>query len=333
MTKKEVILGIIIILMITTTIADECGGSISIVELPDLYPGDNPSVISYTSIPSSLGSRNWDVWVMCPRGNRVALLYTQLSDDDYTMAVKWPITDNYLNGVYVIHAKITVLNSSNLSEVMCEESITREVSIHTNRTSYNDLDVRLEIFPEYKVWNYYRKRNLTIGDMTIPITVSMSNIPLISNVVTEDINITLTENPTINISPAIPFWTYEDFRNNLKAVEEQEKVIEHLSGEHFKRLNEIQQELGQLSSDRVSSLENKTEELIQERAKLWRERDNAIAGMNQCLATEKQPTVTGNGWDFDFSMPNLWVMYAFGILTTILGFRHYARKKVGERAT
>jgi len=336
MTKKKLILGIfVIMILITTTYADECDDSISVVELPDLYPGNNPSVISYTSIPSSLGVRNWDIWIVDSKNNKVALLQTQLSNNTYTMEVKWQITDNYLNGLHAIHSKITVLNPNNLSQLICEEKTIREVQVHTNRSSYNDMDLRLELLPQYQTWVYSEKRNITIGNMKIPLQVSLTNIPPQSNVIIGNLTINTTKESNITITPDKPIWDYQDLYTLLIMMQQQENINKRLSEDVPNKITDIESLLNEkinlISGEKDNALErerNRTAEIIEDISEYISARDACISERDSCL--DENQRLRNSIDSIDLGRWNFWISCIFGGVVTLLIVIYWAKKKRDE---
>jgi hypothetical protein len=216
----------------------ECDGSLILVDFPaNLYEGNSYPVLASTSISPSLGVRNFDVWLTDPQSNKVVGAGVRLSSSDFTVSGRLLVDSNFLNVAYVIGAKVSVLNESNFSQVLCDKTITQAITVHTNRSSYNQATLSLYLDSKYQSWTANQTLNLTIAGMTFPITVQTQNLPLNTGISVSYLNAS-SANPAINISTAL-CYDYDQMMTCQNGLLEKDQKIRELTESIIPQINLI----------------------------------------------------------------------------------------------
>jgi hypothetical protein len=239
----------------------ECDGSLVLVDFPsDLYEGNSYPVLASTSISPSLGTRNFDVWLTDPQGNKAVMAGVRLIDSDYTVSGRLLVDSSFLQGVYSLKAKVSVLNSSNFTQVLCDKTITQGVTIHTNRSSYNQASLSLYLNNNLQSWTSNQTLNLTFGGMTFPITVQTQNLPLNTGISVSYLNASNSAS-AINISTAL-CYDYDQMmscQNGLLTKDQKirdltESIIPQINLIKTDCLDNINVQLGQCMLDKTDKV-------------------------------------------------------------------------------
>ena len=185
-----------------------CEGHITFLGVKDLIPGDELSVVIDVAIPSSLGVRDLDVWLEDPDNREISVGKLQLSNDTSAIESNLDITDHFLDGGYTIYAKVSVYEHGNITEFVCSEQISTDFNIETDRRSYSGVTLELVIKEEYQTYSYNTTKEISYGEGTFPVILSVKNVPMDIELNIEDFNFTVEEPGEINIDPGTPMYSY-----------------------------------------------------------------------------------------------------------------------------
>jgi hypothetical protein len=304
----------------------ECDGSLILVDFPaNLYEGNSYPVLASTSISPSLGVRNFDIWLSDPQSNKVVVAGVRLSSSDFTVSGRLLVDSNFLNGAYVIGAKVSVLNESNFSQVLCDKTITQAITVHTNRSSYNQATLSLYLDSKYQSWTANQTLNLTIAGMTFPITVQTQNLPLNTGISVSYLNAS-SANPAINISTAL-CYDYDQMMTCQNGLLEKDQKIRELTESIIPQINliktdcldNINVQLGQCMLDKS------------DKANLLN-----LTGNQQVEITVLRQNLTDSNKakeDIRFFNVNGIVNNFTGMVLLVLGLIMFSKKKIKKSAT
>ena len=142
-------------LLLMNSVYADCNGELTIVDIQSSEVGDIVPVLSYTTIFEAGGVRSWDLWITDSEDSTVVLEKKRVDADTYTLAGSLLITDDFINGTYIVHSRIRVLNESDLDTVFCEETTSKEFHIESPRTNWNKQTINLELNPEHMLFTEY----------------------------------------------------------------------------------------------------------------------------------------------------------------------------------
>lgn len=216
----------------------ECEGSLTIVDVPRRDVGDTMNAISYTTIPATLGIRNWDLTVIDPQGNTIALTNTRVDNSTYTITAELDITDEFLKGEYVLKSRITVLNPLDLTQEVCSETATKAFTINTTRTSYSTGTIHLQMLPGYAGYSSSAIKNVSFAGAYIPMNVTIKNIPVETQFDFSMINIT-GGNASVNLTTPGFCWTYDEREKCQNDLLDKDRVIEKYASSVSARIENI----------------------------------------------------------------------------------------------
>jgi len=206
----------LLLLLLASTAWAECDGYIRITEIPDKKVGDILSVLVYTTIDPSIGTRNIDVWIEDPKNNIFAIAKRQLDDGTWTVDGQVTVTDNWLNGRYTLFAGVEVYNTSNMEELVCEERETERFDVESNRTTYTDITLDLDIAREYDTHEVVFCKNATGEEHMSEVCIS-GRMPIGWNITIGDfIPQSVSENISnlsLLITPSTGFFSYNVMRH------------------------------------------------------------------------------------------------------------------------
>lgn len=209
----------------------DCTGDLSLVDvLPQpLFEGEDFEIVAYTTVPPALGIRNLDVVLSDPFGNKVYSSEWRLGNDSYTVDLRAVVDNSFVDGTYTLSAKMEVLNPNNFSETVCTKETSQTVEIETGRKAYNDMEVSFTLLPKYQMWTYNETRNISLGEGILPVKIQMDNIPVNTNVVISDFNISTSKNATLNLTVNSPTYSLEEMMAARRIINAQTYTIKHLS--------------------------------------------------------------------------------------------------------
>ena len=237
----------------------ECDGSLVVVDFPsDLYEGNSYPVLASTSISPSVGVRNFDVWLTDPQGNKVVVSGVRLIDTDFTVSGRLLVDSSFLNGAYVLGAKVSVLNPSDFSQKICDKTITQAVTVHTNRSSYNQATISLYLDSGKQSWTSNQTVSMTVGGLTFPVVVQTTNLPVNTGISINYLNASAITDSSINISAGL-CYDYDQMMTCQNGLLEKDQKIRNLTESIIPQidliktdcLDNIKVQLGQCMKDKT----------------------------------------------------------------------------------
>lgn len=216
----------------------ECEGSLTIVDIPLRNVGDELNAISYTTISSNLGIRNWDLWINDPEGNKIALVNTRVDNNTYTLTADLDVDDSFLKGEYVIRSKIVVLNPENITNEICSETTQKAFVINTSRTSYTHGTIHITILPGFEGYSSSEIQNVSFANAIIPMNVTIKNLPVKTNFQFSVINIS-SGNTSVNLTTPGFCWNYDEREKCQNALLDKDRVIEKYSTIVMARIDNV----------------------------------------------------------------------------------------------
>lgn len=170
--RFKVIYALITVMLLMQTAQAGCVGDLKVVDIPTLEAGDSISIVTYTSISPSLGTRNLDLMISDPHDDVIYTKKLQLSDDTTTVEAKLDIDDNFINGEYTFFAVMVVTGDENITEEICSESASEMFIIKSDRTRYEDIAINISIDWEFEAKKFNLEKDVKTGDNLIRYKIS-----------------------------------------------------------------------------------------------------------------------------------------------------------------
>lgn len=217
-TEKLKIVGIVILLVLLqfASAQETCNGTMKLLEIQPvpILAGENAMIVISLENITIENIRNLDLFIFDPPGNSISSEQFRISNTTNTISRKLTITREFLSGNYSVSARLKILNSTNIEQEICTISADTPLQVETERRSYSDVSIEIEMLNATRTWDSNTSRNISINGVVLPINLYMRNLPVSANVVISDINFS-NEVPEITISPDVPYYPL-DFVQRLQ---------------------------------------------------------------------------------------------------------------------